>query len=83
MTIQVGNTLPEATLYEFMHEETGGCSLGPNAFKVSDLVKGKKIAILAVTKTERKCIVSSTKEDSHAAVRHISSKHQVHFTCPA
>lgn len=48
MTIQVGQSLPEATLYEFIHEETAGCALGPNAFKVSDLVKGKKIAILAL-----------------------------------
>jgi len=48
MTIQVGQSLPEATLYEFIHEETAGCALGPNAFKVSVLVKGKKIAILAL-----------------------------------
>jgi peroxiredoxin len=48
MTIQVGEKLPEATLFEFFHEESGSCSLGPNAFKVSELVKGKKIAILAL-----------------------------------
>lgn len=48
MTIQVGEKLPEATLYEFFHEETGGCSLGPNAFKVSALTAGKKVAILAL-----------------------------------
>lgn len=47
-TIKIGDTLPEATLFEFMHEATGGCSLGPNAFKVSELVKGKKIAIFAL-----------------------------------
>jgi peroxiredoxin len=28
--------------------ETAGCSLGPNSFKVSDLVKGKKIAIFGL-----------------------------------
>jgi peroxiredoxin len=29
-------------------EERAGCTIGPNAFKVEDLVKGKKIAIFAV-----------------------------------
>ncbi|MCB5362723.1 peroxiredoxin [Pusillimonas sp. CC-YST705] len=48
MAIKVGDTLPEGTLTEFLEVEQQGCSLGPNAFKVSDLVKGKKIAIFAV-----------------------------------
>lgn len=48
MTIKVGDTLPEATLTEFIEVEGNGCSIGPNAFKVSDLVKGKKIAIFAL-----------------------------------
>ncbi|NLZ11279.1 peroxiredoxin [Neopusillimonas aromaticivorans] len=48
MTIKTGDTLPEGTLTEFIEVEQQGCSLGPNAFKVSDLVKGKKIAIFAV-----------------------------------
>lgn len=48
MTIQVGEKLPNATLYEFFHEETAGCSLGPNAFEVSKETAGKTIAILAV-----------------------------------
>jgi len=42
MPIQVGQALPNATLYEFFDEETGGCSIGPNALQVSDLIKGKK-----------------------------------------
>ena len=42
MTIKVGDHLPEATLTEFIETETAGCTLGPNAFKVSELVKGKK-----------------------------------------
>ncbi|MCS6764309.1 MAG: peroxiredoxin [Candidatus Protistobacter heckmanni] len=46
--IQVGATLPEATLFEFIDEEREGCSLGPNAFKTSDLVKGKKIVIFGL-----------------------------------
>ncbi|MFT3800009.1 MAG: peroxiredoxin [Burkholderiaceae bacterium] len=48
MTIKVGDRLPEATLTEFIEVEGNGCTLGPNAFKVSDLVKGKKIAIFGV-----------------------------------
>src|SRR5471030_3019535 len=47
--IKVGDRLPEGTLTEFIETETAGCSLGPNAFKVSDLVKGKKIAIFGLT----------------------------------
>jgi peroxiredoxin len=48
MTIKVGDTLPEATLTEFIEVEGNGCSIGPNAFKVADLVKGKKIAMFAL-----------------------------------
>ena len=48
MTIKVGDTLPEATLTEFVEVEGNGCSVGPNAFKVSDLVKGKRVALFAL-----------------------------------
>jgi len=48
MTIKVGDRLPEGTLSEFIEVETAGCSLGPNTFKVQDLVKGKKIAIFGL-----------------------------------
>ncbi|MGE0798237.1 MAG: peroxiredoxin [Lautropia sp.] len=48
MTIKAGDRLPEATLTEFFDVEGNGCSLGPNAFKVSDLVKGKKIVIFGL-----------------------------------
>jgi len=48
MTIQIGDRLPEATLTEFVEVEGNGCSVGPNSFKVSDLVKGKKIAIFGL-----------------------------------
>lgn len=48
MTIKIGDTLPEGQLAEFIENETEGCSLGPNTFNVSDLVKGKKIALFAV-----------------------------------
>lgn len=48
MTIKVGDRVPDGTLTEFIETETAGCTLGPNAFQVSDLVKGKKIALFAV-----------------------------------
>ncbi len=48
MTIQVGETLPPGTLNEFIEVEGNGCAIGPNSFKVEDLVKGKKIAIFGL-----------------------------------
>ena len=46
--IAIGHKLPNATLYEFMNEETEGCALGPNAFEVEKLAAGKKIVIFAL-----------------------------------
>ena len=48
MTIKIGDRLPEATLTEFIEVEGNGCSIGPNAFKVSELTKGKTIAIFGL-----------------------------------
>lgn len=48
MTIKIGDTLPAGTLAEFIEVEGNGCSVGPNTFKVEDLVKGKKIAIFGL-----------------------------------
>jgi peroxiredoxin len=48
MTIKVGDRIPDGTLTEFIAVETEGCALGPNAFQVADLVKGKRIAVFAV-----------------------------------
>jgi peroxiredoxin len=48
MTIQIGDRLPESTLSEFIETETEGCSLGPNNFNVTDLAKGKTIAIFGL-----------------------------------
>jgi peroxiredoxin len=48
MTIKVGDTLPDGQLSEFIEVETVGCALGPNTFKVSDLVKGKKIVVFGL-----------------------------------
>jgi peroxiredoxin len=48
MTIKVGDRLPEGTLNEFIEVEGNGCSIGPNTFKVEDMVKGRKIAIFGL-----------------------------------
>ena len=48
MTIKIGDRLPESTLSEFIETETEGCSLGPNNFNVTDLAKGKTIAIFGL-----------------------------------
>lgn len=46
--IKVGDRLPSGTLYEFIEEETPGCTIGPNAFQVDEMVKGKKIAVFGL-----------------------------------
>lgn len=48
MTIKLGDRLPEATLSEFIEVEGNGCSIGPNAFKVSDLLRGRKILVFGL-----------------------------------
>jgi peroxiredoxin len=48
MTIKVGDTLPAGTLSEFIEVEGNGCSVGPNAFKVEDLTRGKKVVIFGL-----------------------------------
>jgi peroxiredoxin len=48
MTIKVGDRVPAGTLWEFIEEETPGCSIGPNAFKIEDLVKGKTIGVFGL-----------------------------------
>ena len=48
MAIKVGDKLPDGTLTEMIETEREGCTIGPNAFKVPDLAKGKKIVIFGV-----------------------------------
>ena len=48
MSIQVGNKLPDLALQEYIEVEGNGCTVGPNAFKVQDLAKGKKIAVFGL-----------------------------------
>ena len=46
--IKVGDTLPAATLMEFMDVEGEGCSLGPNPVDVNAAAAGKTIALFAL-----------------------------------
>ncbi len=48
MTIKVGDRLPDGTLTEMIETEAPGCTLGPNNFKVSELIKGKRIVIFGL-----------------------------------
>jgi peroxiredoxin len=48
MAIKVGDRVPNGTLNEFIDVEKEGCTLGPNTFKVEDMVKGKKIVIFGL-----------------------------------
>ncbi|MSQ60095.1 MAG: peroxiredoxin [Betaproteobacteria bacterium] len=48
MAIKVGDRLPAGTLWEFIEEETPGCTLGPNAFEVDKIARGKTIALFAL-----------------------------------
>jgi peroxiredoxin len=46
--IKVGDTLPAATLMEFLEVEGNGCSMGPNAVDVNKATAGKTIALFAL-----------------------------------
>ena len=48
MAIKVGDRLPDGTLTELIATETPGCTLGPNAFPVAELVKGKRIVVFGL-----------------------------------
>jgi glutaredoxin/glutathione-dependent peroxiredoxin len=48
VAIRVGDRLPEGTLTEYYEKEAPGCSLGPNTFQVSDLVKGRRVVIFGL-----------------------------------
>ena len=48
MTIKIGDRISDGTLYEYYDEPSGGCAIGPNAFQVADMAKGKTIALFAV-----------------------------------
>jgi peroxiredoxin len=46
--IKVGDTVPDGALSEFIEVEGNGCTLGPNSFKVSELTRGKTIAVFGL-----------------------------------
>ena len=46
--IKVGDTLPAATLMEYVEVEVNGCSIGPNPVDVSKATAGKTIALFAL-----------------------------------
>ncbi len=46
--LKVGDKLPAGTLSEFVEVEGNGCSIGPNAFDVTQATAGKKIAVFAL-----------------------------------
>ena len=48
MAIKVGDTLPAGTLSEFIEVEGNGCTIGPNEFKIGDIVKGRKVVIFGL-----------------------------------
>jgi peroxiredoxin len=48
MPIKTGDKLPAGTLWEFIEQETPGCSVGPNSFEVEQQLRGKRVAILGL-----------------------------------
>lgn len=46
--IKIGDKLPAGTLFEYIEVEGNGCSLGPNAFNISEATSGKTIAIFGL-----------------------------------
>ncbi|NYT22738.1 peroxiredoxin [Alcaligenaceae bacterium] len=48
MSIKIGERISDGTLYEYYDEPSGACAVGPNAFQVSEMAKGKTIALFAV-----------------------------------
>jgi len=48
MSIKIGDRISDGTLYEYYDEPTDTCAVGPNAFRVADMARGKTIAVFAV-----------------------------------
>jgi glutaredoxin/glutathione-dependent peroxiredoxin len=46
--IKIGDTLPQATLMEYLEVEGNGCSIGPNAIDTAAATAGKTIALFAL-----------------------------------
>lgn len=48
MTIAIGDTIPDGTLYEFHDTATDGCSLGPNPVAVADSLRNKTVVVFGL-----------------------------------
>src|SRR5690554_2437154 len=48
MSIKIGDSIPDGTLYEYDDEPDGACAIGPNPLQVAEAVRGKTIALFAV-----------------------------------
>jgi peroxiredoxin len=46
--IQVGDELPDATLFEYLEDERAGCTLGPNGFGVRAQTAGRRVVIFGL-----------------------------------
>jgi peroxiredoxin len=46
--LKTGDRIPGGTLREFVEVEGKGCTLGPNAFDVAEISKGKTIAVFGL-----------------------------------
>ena len=46
--IRVGETLPQATVYELIEDEREGCTIGPNSFDVLEQTAGKRVVIFGL-----------------------------------
>lgn len=46
--IQIGEKIPAVTVFEYVNEETEGCSIGPNPVDTAKAAEGKTIAVLAL-----------------------------------
>ncbi|SMG01444.1 Peroxiredoxin [Burkholderia singularis] len=46
--IRVGDTLPDAELFEYLDDARVGCTLGPNAFSVREQTAGRRVAIFGL-----------------------------------
>ncbi|AOJ08784.1 peroxiredoxin [Burkholderia mayonis] len=46
--IQVGDTLPDAELFEYFDDARAGCTLGPNGFSVREQTAGRRVVIFGL-----------------------------------
>jgi peroxiredoxin len=46
--IEVGETLPDARLFEFIEVASEGCAVGPNGFAVRERTAGKRVVIFGL-----------------------------------